>query len=565
EILNAKPYAFLDDTPLEERRTQAVYTRRAGDMATADDLGRLDAAAIERVRDEERPDPRDADELHDALLTFGFLTHDEASAIDDSLFTQLVKARRAGVVADLWVAAERVPELLAVHADATASIAAPPSRAAKTWTREEALVELMRGRMQLVGPTTARSLADSLHVAERDADAALLALETEGAVLRGAFERRGDVVEWCDRRLLARIHRYTLTRLRAEIEPVGAADFQRFLFAWQHATSSTKLAGVDGLQQIVAQLDGFEIAAAAWEKHVLPLRVASYEPSLLDSLSLTGDVGWARLSAATGAMPVGATPIALFLADHAGAWQSLRDEQELVLTEGARRVLEALRTRGASFAREINEPDLERALAELVAAGLITSDGFAGLRSLVGTAPNARLAGRWSPLPAGVGRDEAVEAQARTLLRRYGVVFRRLLTREPNAAPWRELARIYRRLEARGEIRGGRFVAGMSGEQFALGEAVDRLRELRREGADGSVIVISAADPLNLTGILTTAERVRAVATNRIAFRDGVAISVMEGDYLRALADVDEALAMDIAAALAGRAVPVSSGYVGRL
>jgi ATP-dependent Lhr-like helicase len=564
EILNAKPYAFLDDTPLEERRTQAVYTRRAGDNTSAEDLGRLDAAAIERVRDEERPDPRDADELHDALLTFGFLTEDEAAAIDEALFTQLVKARRAGPVAGVWVAAERVPELLAVHPDATANIAAPPSRAAKTWTREEALVELVRGRMQLAGPTSAAALAETLHVPDRDADAALLALEAEGAVLRGAFEQRGGIVEWCDRRLLARIHRYTLTRLRAEIEPVGASDFQRFLFAWQHATPKTRLTGVDGLQQVVAQLDGFEIAAAAWEKHVLPLRVERYEPSLLDSLSLTGDVGWARLSAATGAMPVGATPIALFLADHAGAWQSLRDERDLVLTEGARRVLEALRTRGASFARELNEPDLERALAELVAAGLITSDGFAGLRSLVGTAPNARLAGRWSPLTSGVDREAAVEAQARTLLRRYGVIFRRLLTREPNAAPWRELARIYRRLEARGEIRGGRFVAGMSGEQFALAEAVERLRELRRDGPDGTVIVISAADPLNLTGILTTGERVRVVATNRIAFRDGVAISVMEGDYLRPLASLDESLAMDVAAALAGRRVLATSGYVGR-
>src|SRR5205085_4789548 len=294
-ILNAAPYAFLDDAPLEERRTQAVYTRRA----TADDLGTLDHNAIERVRDEERPDPRDADELHDALLTFGFLTDDDVSVPD--LFATLIASRRAGRVGKLWVAAERLPEMLAVN-PMRVDFAPPPSRAARAWTREEAIVELLRGRLSFIGPTTAETLARSLDIQEREADAALIKLENEGVVLRGRFVipsvsegsgRAGaddnvppdarvpryarEDTQWCDRRLLARIHRYTLNRLRAEIEPVTANDFMRFLFAWQHVAPSSRLTGIDGLRAVAAQLDGYEIAMNAWERHVLPQRIETYE------------------------------------------------------------------------------------------------------------------------------------------------------------------------------------------------------------------------------------------------------------------------------------------------
>ncbi|HJQ37429.1 MAG TPA: DEAD/DEAH box helicase [Thermoanaerobaculia bacterium] len=522
EILNAKPYAFLDDAPLEERRTQAVYQRRG---AGSDGYGTLDAAAIERVRDEERPDPRDADELHDALLTASFLTAEESGGFS---FDDLVAARRAALVNNLWITAERLPELLAVHPTWTAPISAPPSRN-RAWTREEALVELIRGRMTITGPTTARALAASLHIEERDADQALLALEAEGAVLRGSFETRE--LEWCDRRLLARIHRYTLHRLRAEIEPVTATDFTRFLFEWQHATPSSRLAGVDGLREVIAQLDGFEVAASAWERSVLPLRVAQYEPTLLDMLCLSGEVGWARVSAAETSL-VSATPIALFVRGAAGFSPpeigGLKPTAPQV-SEDAQRIVEILRTKGASFARDLGSED---ALGELVSAGLITSDGFAGLRALISSAERRALAGRWSLVEEN---EIDVEAQARILLRRYGIIFRRLAAREANAAPWRELARVYRRLEARGEIRGGRFVSGMSGEQFALPEAVEKLREIRRGAPDHILHVISAADPLNLTGILTSGERVRAVAGHRIAYRDGVAVTTMDGDALRPL------------------------------
>ena len=558
EILNARPYAFLDDAPLEERRTQAVYTRRSG----SDEFGVLDSAAIERVRDEERPDPRDADELHDALLTAGFLTDEE---VPQQFATELVQSRRAGLVNGLWVAAERLPEFLAIHpVDVTFS--APASRN-RTWTREEAIVEIVRGRMTVLGPTTARALGESFAISQAEADVALLSLESEGAVLRGTFTPRvipsgarelGDradlratrtprsladarddtLMEWCDRRLLARIHRYTLNRLRSEIEPVSATDFTRFLFSWQHVTA--KLREVDGLRAIIGQLEGHELARAAWERFILPARMDRYDPSLLDMLCLTGEIAWGRLSSG----------ITLFPRDHSSAWISGGQAPPPVLSDNAQQILDTLRAKGATFARDL--PNQE-GLDELVDAGLITSDGFLGRR------------GRWSLLEAlAADPDQVLEVQARALLRRYGIIYRRLLTREPNAAPWRDLARVYRRLEARGEIRGGRFVNGMSGEQFALSEAVERLREIRREKPDGRLVVLSAADPLNLTGILTSGERVRAIPTNKIAWRDGVAVSVMEGDYLRPLADLEPDAAMEAATALAGRRVPVFSGFVGR-
>jgi ATP-dependent Lhr-like helicase len=512
EILNAKPYAFLDDAPLEERRTQAVYTR----STSAESI--LDAAAIARVREEERPDPRDADELHDALLTVGFLTE-----ADDALFAELTATRRACIVRGLYVAAERLPEMLAIHA-VPVDITAPRSRQ-KAWTREEAIIELLRGRLTITGPITARALASSLGIEEREADAALLALESEGIVLRGTFEGPN---EWCDRRLLARIHRYTLTRLRAEIEPVTASDFMRFLFDWQHV--SQRLAGPDGLRNVLQQLEGCEIAASAWERAVLPARIEKYEPSLLDTLCLSGEIGWAQRGG-----------VLLFCRENAGAW--LGAPPSVTLSDAARELLEQLRAQGASFLKP------GEALDELVSAGLITADGYLGRR------------GRWSLLP---DPTPDAEVQAWAFLRRYGVVFRRLVAREASASPWRELSRVYRRLEARGEIRGGRFVSGMSGEQFALPGAVERLREMRREGPDGRLTIINAVDPLNLTGVLTAGERVRAVATNRIAYRDGVAVSVLEGDYLRPLADLEATVAMEAAAALAGRRVPVAAGFVGR-
>ena len=607
EILNAKPYAFLDDAPLEERRAHAVQSRRAGEPSSAGDLGALDVAAIERVQDEQRPDPRDADELHDVLLTTGFLTAADVAAIDRRLLDELTAARRActtRVAGELWIAAERVPEVLAIHPHAILEphVCVPASRASRLWSRGAALTELLRGRMSIAGPTTSAELAAAFGVPESEIDAALHALEGDGVVLRGQFTPLDHslptrptrptgptrpavewcdrpAVEWCDRRLLARIHRYTLNRLRAAIEPVPAADFMRFLFAWQHVDATSRVIGVEGLRAVIELLDGFELAASAWEKGVLPARVERYDPSALDMLCLAGEVGWARLSHGASAL-IGATPIALFARSHALHWQALRsvETDSPDLSGDARNVLATLTTRGASFVRELqsscamNEEQVRRALRELVSVGIVASDGFAGLRSLIGDsrsdATRADLAGRWSALvpdSSPAAAEAAIEAQARALLRRYGVVFRRLLTREANVMPWRALTRVYRRLELRGEIRGGRFVSGMSGEQFALPEAVTRLREVRRTPPEGRLIVISAADPLNLAGIVTPGDRVKAVGSARIVYRDGVPLAAMEGDYIRSLIDIDASLAGPVATALAGRPVPpVISGYVGR-
>jgi ATP-dependent helicase Lhr and Lhr-like helicase len=614
EILTARPYAFLDDAPLEERRAQAVYARRASEPG-ADHYGALDAEAIARVKEEARPDPRDADELHDALLTTGFFTSDEATQADaaNGWLDELARSGRAAHVTIpasgdiIWTAAERLPEILAVlpFARVEPAIAPPTGRLSRSWTLEEATVEIVRGRLALLGPVTAYELAAPLGLSDAVIVTALLALEGDGLVLRGSFTPDRVEEEWCDRRLLARIHRYTLNRLRAEIEPVTPADFMRFLFTWQHVDPAHHAAGVEGLRAVITQLDGFELAADAWERHVLPARLEDYSTSMLDTLSFSGEVGWGRLSLPTrepgngGARPIRSTPVALFAIEHAQAWRVLAatnsDEpgSNRPIGANAQRIFELLRRRGASFgqalvaASGLAEDAVRRALAELVAGGLVTSDGFGGLRSMItrATGPRGRGArfrsrrtsmafsagGRWSIVGAEPGeqpalkRESAVELQARVLLQRYGVVFRRLLARESSAATWRELTNVYRRLEARGEIRGGRFVSGMSGEQFALPDAVSMLREVRRTSPSSALIPISAADPLNLAGIVTGTDRIAALSGTRIVYRDGVPLAAMEGDYLRQINDYDPALSASVASALAGRSVrPLTGGFVGR-
>ena len=593
EILNARPYAFLDNAPLEERRTQAVYARRATDPTSAGDLGRLDPDAIDRVRTEAQPDPRNADDVHDALVTAGVLTAAECTPFAPFL-DALASARRAARAGTLWVAAERVPELLAVHADSVLEppIAAPARLSSRIWTRADAVASIVRGRMSIAGPITAAQLAATLAVDEADAHDALLTLEGQGVVLRGSFTA-GAGLEFCDRALLARIHRYTLNRLRADIEPVSVADFTRFLFVWQHVDPTTHLSGADGLRCVIDQLDGLELPARAWERAVFSARLDKYEPAMLDMLCLTGQIGWARLSVPPEPEPRAARlpRITLFSRERADLWRTLHAASradapvESCLDAPCRAVLEALRSRGASFSADlvraagVDATALAGALAKLAAHGLITSDGFGGVRAVIRTLTRARpspdrrqqAVGRWSAVswtaPASAlpsERDTAVEAHARTLLTRYGVVFKRLLARETSAVTWRELTTTYRRLEARGEIRGGRFVNRVPGEQFALPDAVERLREVRRTERDGRTIAISAADPLNFVGILTSEERVRAIASTRIAYRDGVAIAVREGEFIRPLADVDATAAQDAANALAGRRLPVAAGFIGR-
>jgi ATP-dependent helicase Lhr and Lhr-like helicase len=598
EILNAKPYSFLDDAPLEERRTQAVYTRRGLEPGSAADLGALDEAAIERVRDEVWPEIQNADELHDTLLVTGYLTGDEGARGRDGLswlgyWEELVRDGRATTLGPLWVARERLPLARVVHPDLVPSpdLDWPGERPA----REEAIRTLLRGRLEIIGPATAADLAISLGVGEREADAALVDLEADGVVLRGRFTASPTALEWCDRRLLARIHRYTLHRLRAEIEPVSGQDFMRFLLAWQRVTPGEQAAGLEGLAGVIEQLDGVEVPAGAWETEVLSARCEEYDPQMLDLLSLTGRVAWGRLSApgpaAAASTPAGGSPMrpirsspaALFTRDHADLWLSLTRNgapAEGNLSAYARAVREVLETRGASFFQDLTAgsgllgTQVEAALGELAARGLVTSDSFAGLRSLLVPASKRKpvsgavrrqamvgfgiqSAGRWSRLevPEGISRQDALSRWALTLLRRYGVVFSRMLARESVNVPWRELLLIYRRLEARGEIRGGRFVAGVTGEQFALPEAVARMRSIRKEPRNGQLVAISAADPLNLLGIAVPGERVAGLAGNRILFEDGVPLAVVEGGEVRALTGETTERALEIERALIRRAI----------
>ena len=568
ELLNSAVYTFLDDAPLEERRTQAVYTRRSTEPRKADDLGALDAAAIERVKAEAWPVATTADELHDALLLAGFIGEDEVGSRSDQahwfgLMDELLAAGRAVGTGGFWVSIERFEELSAVVPQSVTP--AIPERIRKEWTREDAARELVRGRMEVLGPVTARALVLSFDFDDTQLiDGALLALETEGRLLRGYFTPGAREIEWCDRRLLARIHRYTINRLRAEIEAVTAADFMRFLLHWHHVAPESQMSGVEGLAAVVEQLDGYELPAAAWEHDVLPARVRDYTSNFIDMLCLSGRIAWGRMTPMDGAgkAPLKTSPIALMVREHTGLWRIAAATDPEVLTSQGRAVHEALLARGASFFHELVaatgllRTHVERALGELAGVGLVTADSFSGLRALLmpsekrkdlsgGRASSRRsaygvdTAGRWALLAgeSSIAGEARVEAIARGLLRRYGIVFRALLSRESRLPTWRELVMVYRRLEARGEIRGGRFVGGFGGEQFALPDAVGRLRAVRKTEKSGELIVLSAADPLNLVGILTPDARVAAIARSRILLRDGIAIAAWEGGEVRRLAE----------------------------
>jgi ATP-dependent Lhr-like helicase len=582
EVLAARPYAYLDDAPLEERRTQAVIGRRWLAPEDAADLGRLDPEAIARVREEAWPEAANADELHDALAWLGFLGEEEAARADPGQLAALTHDQRAARLhlpgAVLWVAAERLPQFRAVWPDAPLEppIAAPAEFAARDWSLEEALVEILRGRLEGLGPVTEQALAAPLGLMPEDIAAALAALESEGFALRGRFTEGANAEEWCERRLLARIHRYTVKRLRAEIEPVAARDFLRFLLDWQRVAPDARMEGPDALYAIVGQLEGFEAAAGAWETEILPARLDGYEPAWLDDQCLAGRVAWARLrppgsrgNGERSVAPVRTTPIALLARRHAPLFASLAAAPgtDSVRPSGrAQAVLDCIAEQGASFFDELVEgsgllrPQVEEALAELVALGLVSSDSFGGLRALLVPADRRRNAGsgrrrrraamfgmedagRWALARRArpqQNRADAVEHLAHTLLRRWGVVFWRLLEREaPWLPPWRDLLRVYRRLEARGDIRGGRFVAGFAGEQFALPDAIGLLRAARRKPESGALVSLSGADPLNLVGILTPGPKLAALTGNRLLYRDGLPVALLAGGEVRLLDSLD--------------------------
>ena len=649
EILNARPYAFLDNAPLEERRTRAVLTRRASE-STQDGLGILDAAAIQRVREEAWPRAANADELHEALLLLGLMTEEEANHCVAAVpgerenaalpFLQSLGAeKRAGQLTNfppniqhavrttVWVAAERLPLVRAVYPDAqTDPFLIPPEVEAKrSWERADALRELVRGRIEITGPITAAALAVFFQLRTSEIDAALLALEAEGFVLRGRFTPpapnpdlnlnpnlaptpalSSPPLEWCDRRLLARIHRLTINRLRAEIQPVSIAQFQRFLLTWQRVDLEHRAEGPEGVESVLELLDGYDLPAAAWEPAVLALRVKDYTPQCLDRLCFTGRIGWGRLSPpqnqnqkARGFTPLRSSPTALFARENLPHWLELSGvPASSEFSPDTELVLKTLAESGALFFPEIVrrtgllQSRTEQALGELAAQGWVTADSFEGLRALLVPAEkrapfgdldrkrrhkvvtSLEFAGRWSllrrpistaeqadptpTLPAPTLHDEAIETFARVLLRRYGVVFRRLLERESLRVSWFELGRVYRRLEARGEIRGGYFVSGVSGEQFALPEAIGLLRSLRKAALSGELIALSAADPLNLVSILTPGPRIPAIWPNRILLRDGVPIAALEAGQIISLENVPEIAPREIEQSLKVGHLPAS-------
>jgi len=585
EILNARPYAFLDNAPLEERRTQAVLTRRASDQRNGDGLGILDEAAIEKVQAEAWPTAGNADELHDALMFVGLMTEEEVrrTTAQDGESTkfkiELVAQKRATclVVGNrrFWVAAERLAMLQVIYPQSTLDPQIPVPAVDKAWERADAIRELVRGRLEACGPITASALRELLQLKGTEIDAALLALEGEGFVLRGRFHAGAAEQEWCDRRLLARIHRLTINRLRAEIQPVSLHDFYRFLFAWQRVDPEHRLGGPEGLETVLEQLDGCELPLAAWETEILRARVNEYDPHWLDRLCFSGQVGWGRLTApqnpkARSFSPLRTSPIALYLRENLQDWLQLSSGTPSVeLSNDTRSVLETLVQGGALFFAEIVRrtrllpSQVEQALSELAAHGFVMCDGFDGLRALLvpsdkrptfGRNEGVRrrktnlasieFAGRWSLLRAqAVDKNEtaqvsesAVEKFARVFLNRYGVVFRRLLEREAFNISWYELGKIYRRWEARGEIRGGYFVSGVSGEQFALPEAIGLMRSIRKSPEKNEIVVLSAADPLNLQGILTPGPRVAALTGNRILFNDGLPVAALEAGEIHRLA-----------------------------
>ncbi len=568
EILNARPYAFLDDTPAEERRALAVQQRRGMDPQSAADMGRLNPEAISRVRQEAWPQARNTDELHDALTILGFIDENEIEPGElerwQQYLAELQQAGRAGrlqIETDryLWVAAERLAAMRRLLPDAQLSPAIEAISSSESETMELALREIVRSRLEGLGPVTLEQLAAPIGCPPSEVSQALIALEQEGFVIQGQFDPAISDIQWCERGLLARIHRYTLKQLRSEVEPVSPAVFMQFLFKWQGLEEPAE--GVAALERVMLQLEGFSLPAGSWESDILPARLQPYFSNQLDELSGSGKLAWLRLQTPAEKdnkrknPAIKTTPIAFIYRPHLMYWCQSEINEPAGLSSAASKVLKLLQQWGASFFEDLQQQSgllktqLEQALGELVAWGLVNSDQFQGLRALI--APQQlkqkrhrravlqtplAAGGRWSLIRPSMTADDdhqRVEHIARTLLTRYGVVFRKLLERESGLPSWRDLLYVYRRLEARGEIRGGRFVQGFAGEQFALPEAVTQLRRARKQQDSEQMIAISTADPLNLTGIITPGKRVAAQTRHRILYQNGKPIATDQNGDIR--------------------------------
>ena len=564
EILNSRPYTFLDDAPLEERRARAVSVRR-GLPASSRDLGRLDPDAIAMARLGAWPSPRDAVEVHDALLSLVAVRMNDAPDWS-GWCAELVSAGRATTVttacgARLWLAAE---SLGAVEALWPGAVVAPPVELPAALRNEprslhQLAKDLVRGHLESLGPIRVADLAERTALSVGAVRVAVAALEGDGVVMRGHFSEPNGVEEVIERRVLARIHRDTMDRLRQAIEPVSESDFARFLLSWQHVSPDSRLVGAVGVLEVITQLQGYELPATDWERHVLPARVDGYLPQWLDQLCLGGEVVWGRLRGPRGRLDgsgraAGATaqtPLTLGRRRDLSWLLSGRlaaDPESVVAPGGvAADLLRVLADRGALFVDDLVhssgrlKSEVEEGLRELVARGLVTADGFAALRDLVdstrrrrrssrrrGGTPGCGPGGRWGCLRLGNGDqsddpEEVARWWARQILHRWGVVFRDLMARETSLPPWREVLRALRDLEIRGEIRGGRFVSGVYGEQFALPEAVVALRAMRARSVAGEQTVVNSSDPLNLVGIITPGARVPVGHAASVLWRGGVA------------------------------------------
>ena len=591
-LLNSQPYTFLDDAPLEERRARAVQVRRALPAEDAAGLGALDASAIEQVVADARPLIRDAEELHDWLLAAVLVP---AEGVPAHLVDELVATGRAArlsvspvdavgtrnevfgtSVREFVVCTERVLHVRALFPEGSLSPPLLPLASDTAVDRETAMLAMVRARMEVSGPVTALGLSLGLALSEEDVTQTLHRLESEGQVLRGLFRPGAQELEWCDRRLLQRIHRLTVGRLRREIEPLSAQDFMRFLFRWHHLEPRDALGGQGGLLRAVSLLEGWEAPAAAWEQVLLPTRVRGNLAELLDRACWTGDIAWGRLSlreprvvgprrggevelTSPRALKLGRTATLTFFRRSelgsllsAARWDSEEGWPE-ELAGPSRAVAELLVRRGACFFPELvsgsglSIEQVEEALWDLLGRGLVTADAVDNLRVLL--SPKRRRQqralrrggpGRWSLLrpESSVSEEERLDCMGKLFLTRWGIVFRDLVVREPLAPPWRELVRHYRRLEARGEIRGGRFLAGVGGEQFAIPEAVEVARTIRRLRPNGLRIEVAGVDPLNLTGIVTPGPRVSAVLGQKVIYVDGIPLAAdrTEGEPESALA-----------------------------
>lgn len=571
EILNAYPYAFLDDAPLEERRTRAVSTRRSFSAEEIRDLASLDPDAIKQVREEAWPVVRTAEELHDALMSLVVITELEGVPWKPWL-DEMVPQGRAAMVRclggrNLWIAAERWPLVRSLYPQAVCNpVLSLPAALDTEMDSTVAIVELIRGRIAVRGPVTAGTLASELGLVESQVAAALEAIESSGAVLRGNFTvatrtagngapsgQAKPELQWCDRRLLSRIHKLTLAGLRQRIKPVSPADYVRFLAQHHRLGGTHQWRGVAGVREVIGILQGFEAPAGAWEKQLLATRIADYDGGLLDQAFLSGEVMWGRLrlprrddetrksiAALTRVVPISV----LLREDLSWLVGTEREPQDGWLRGNATKVLDALTKRGALFFQELRvaadllPTHLDEALRELAACGLVTCDGFGAIRAFASSkqaqryrelsaaaAPAALHSGRWSKFPGefavGVSAEQRLERWCQQLIRRYGVVFKEILTRESSAPSWHELVPVFRRMELKGEIRGGRFVSDVGGEQFAAENSIELLRQVRESPVDHSWLLVSACDPLNLSGILGQGVRVPCIQRNAIILYQG--------------------------------------------